>query len=115
MGYLQTQNPNLVQSWECIAMKDVGKFYGHLVYFSAISYILWPFGIFYGHLVYIFCGRFGTFFLKSGNPALSCFEFLCCVFISRKESTKGEQIAAIELPDKKVDPGQCCQMVCFQT
>jgi hypothetical protein len=52
-------------------------------------------------LVYIFCGRFGTFFLNSGNPALSCFEFLCCVFISRKESTKGEQIAAIELPDKK--------------
>jgi hypothetical protein len=29
-----------------------GIFYGHLVYFMAIRYILWPFGIFYGHLVY---------------------------------------------------------------
>jgi hypothetical protein len=29
-----------------------GRFYGHLVYFTAICYILWPFGIFYGYLVY---------------------------------------------------------------
>jgi hypothetical protein len=45
-----------------------GIFCGHLVYFVAIWYILWPFGIFCGHLVqfmviwYIFT-RFGT----SGN------------------------------------------------
>jgi hypothetical protein len=26
------------------AMKDVGKLYSHLVYFTAISYILWTFG-----------------------------------------------------------------------
>jgi hypothetical protein len=32
-------------------MEDVGKFYGHLVYFASIWYILWPFGIFYGYLV----------------------------------------------------------------
>jgi hypothetical protein len=30
-------------------MKDAGIFYGHLVYVTAISYILWPFGIFCGH------------------------------------------------------------------
>jgi hypothetical protein len=30
-------------------MKDADKFYGRLVYFTAISYMLWPFGIFYGH------------------------------------------------------------------
>jgi hypothetical protein len=29
---------------------DVGIFGGHLVYFSAIWYILWPFGIFFGYL-----------------------------------------------------------------
>jgi hypothetical protein len=29
-------------------MKDVGKCYDRLVYFTAISYILWPFGIFCG-------------------------------------------------------------------
>jgi hypothetical protein len=36
-------------------MEDVGIFCGHLVNFSAIWYILWPFdkfGIFSGHLVY---------------------------------------------------------------
>jgi hypothetical protein len=35
-------------------MKDVGKFYVHLVYFTAILYILGPF--------VIFCGHFGIFF-----------------------------------------------------
>jgi hypothetical protein len=49
---------------------EVGKFYGRLVYFSAILYILLPFHIFYGH--------FGIFYRlgilcqeKSGNPELS--------------------------------------------
>jgi hypothetical protein len=45
-------------------MKDVGKFYVHLVYLTVITYILWPFGI--------FCVHFGIFFLlhqdKSGSP-----------------------------------------------
>jgi hypothetical protein len=54
-------------------MKDVGIFYGHLVYiraiwysFVAISYNLWSFGIFF---------RFGMVYReKSGNPAqvLNC-------------------------------------------
>jgi hypothetical protein len=30
-----------------------GIFYDHLVYFTTILYILYPFCIFYGHLVYI--------------------------------------------------------------
>jgi hypothetical protein len=38
-------------------MEDAGIFYGHLVNFPAIGYILWHFGIFCGHLVCIFCGR----------------------------------------------------------
>jgi hypothetical protein len=33
-------------------MEDVGIFYGHLVYFTAIWYISWPFGVFYFYLVY---------------------------------------------------------------
>jgi hypothetical protein len=41
-------------------MEDVGifyvplcsRFYGYLVYFIAIGYILWLLGIFYGHLIY---------------------------------------------------------------
>jgi hypothetical protein len=33
-------------------MEDVCVFYGHLVYFTAIWYILWPFGLFYSYLVY---------------------------------------------------------------
>jgi hypothetical protein len=57
-------------------------FYSNLVYFVAISYILWPFRIFCGHFVYIFCGHFVYFMViwyifrlgmlckeKSGNPA----------------------------------------------
>jgi hypothetical protein len=51
------------------AGNGVDIYYGHLVYFTAIWYILWPFGIFCGHLVYfvaiwyilwpfgIFCGH----------------------------------------------------------
>jgi hypothetical protein len=35
-------------------MKDVGIFYDHLVYFTAIWYIVWPFGIFYVYLLYFF-------------------------------------------------------------
>jgi hypothetical protein len=35
-------------------MEDVGKFYGHFVYFTAIWYTLWPFGI--------ICGHFGIHF-----------------------------------------------------
>jgi hypothetical protein len=33
-------------------MEDVAILYGNLVYFKAIWYILWPFGIFCDHLVY---------------------------------------------------------------
>jgi hypothetical protein len=63
-------------------MKHVGKFYGNSVYFTAIFYIQWPFGIFYFHFVqfvaigYIlwsfWCifSRFGMLYQeKSGNPA----------------------------------------------
>jgi hypothetical protein len=49
-------------------MEDVGIVYRHLVYFVAIRYILWRFGIFYGYLVY-----FSPFLYvapeKYGNPA----------------------------------------------
>jgi hypothetical protein len=50
-GYFQTKNPDLGIS-EGLAMRMVGKFYGHLVNFPAIWYILCSFGIFYP--------RFGT-------------------------------------------------------
>jgi hypothetical protein len=33
-------------------MENIGLFYDHLVYFTAIGNILWPFGIFCGNLVY---------------------------------------------------------------
>jgi hypothetical protein len=40
------------QILEGLAKEDVGIFFGHLVYFIDIWYLLWTFGIFYGHLVY---------------------------------------------------------------
>jgi hypothetical protein len=55
MVYFRDQKSQFGQILECLAMKDVGKFFGRSVYLSAISYILWPFGR--------FCGHFGTFFL----------------------------------------------------
>jgi hypothetical protein len=50
--------------------------YSHLINFTAIWYILRPFGIFYGHLDYLgplgVSSRFGMLYQqKSGNPALS--------------------------------------------
>jgi hypothetical protein len=55
-------------------MEDVRIFYGRLVSFTAIWYILWPFGIFYSHLWYIF-PYFGMLHQeKSGNPG--CLPFL---------------------------------------
>jgi hypothetical protein len=33
-------------------MEDLGRLYGHLVYFVAIWYILTPFDIVYGYMVY---------------------------------------------------------------
>jgi hypothetical protein len=37
---------------EGVATEDVGIFYYHLVYFTAIWYVLWQFGIFCGNLVH---------------------------------------------------------------
>jgi hypothetical protein len=68
-GIFSNQKSQFGQILECLAMKEAGKFYGHLVYFTAISYTLCPFRI--------FCGHFGKFFRfvmlyheKSGNPVL---------------------------------------------
>jgi hypothetical protein len=50
-------------------MEDVGIFYGHLVYFTVIWYILRSFGLFLAAIWFIF-SRFGMLYLeKSGNPA----------------------------------------------
>jgi hypothetical protein len=50
-------------------MEEVGMFYGHLVYFTAIWYILWPFRI--CNLWYVYFSYFGMFCQeKSGNPVL---------------------------------------------
>jgi hypothetical protein len=37
---------------EGLAVENLGTFYYHLVYFTAIKNILLPFGMFCGHLVY---------------------------------------------------------------
>jgi hypothetical protein len=53
-GIFSNQKSQFGQFLDCLAMKDVGKLYVYLVYFTAISYILWPFSIFCGHFWYIF-------------------------------------------------------------
>jgi hypothetical protein len=59
MVYFQTKKSQFGKILECLAIKAVGKFNGHLVDFTAISYIFCPSGI--------FCGHFGIFF-----PVLVC-------------------------------------------
>jgi hypothetical protein len=61
-------------------MENLGIFYDHLVYFTAIGNILWSFGIFCGNLVYfvviwyIFL-RFGILDQeKSGNPGFTALQ-----------------------------------------
>jgi hypothetical protein len=52
-----------------LAKEDVGTFYGHLVHFTSIWYILRRLGLFYGHLEYL--PLFGMLYQeKSGNPTL---------------------------------------------
>jgi hypothetical protein len=51
MVCFQTKNPNLGKFWRFFAMENLGVFYDHLVYFTAIGNTVWPFGIFCGHLV----------------------------------------------------------------
>jgi hypothetical protein len=55
-------------------MEDAGIFYGHLVHFMVLCYILWPFGIVRGNSVHF--SRFGILNEeKSGNPALDPMTF----------------------------------------
>jgi hypothetical protein len=48
MAYFQTKNHNLGKFWR-VKVGEVGKIYGHSGYFTAIWYIMGPFGIFYGY------------------------------------------------------------------
>jgi hypothetical protein len=52
-GLSSNQNTNLGKFWRALQWKTLVYFtYAHLVYFTAIVNILWPFGIVCGHLVY---------------------------------------------------------------
>jgi hypothetical protein len=52
-----------------LPLEAVGIFYEHLACFTAIWYMLWPFGIFHGYLVHF--SHFGMLHQdKSGSPDL---------------------------------------------
>jgi hypothetical protein len=59
----QTKNPTLGKFWRVLyVMENLGIFYDHLVNYTAIGNILWPFGIFYGHFgifspVLVYCTK----------------------------------------------------------
>jgi hypothetical protein len=50
-GLFSNQKSQFGYILEDLAKENVGIFYDHLVYFTAIVNNLWPFGIFCGHLV----------------------------------------------------------------
>jgi hypothetical protein len=45
-GIFSNQKSKFRYNLQCLAMEDVGIFYGHLIYFTAIWYTLWTFAIF---------------------------------------------------------------------
>jgi hypothetical protein len=51
-GLFSNQKSQFGKILECLAKENLGIFYDHFVYFTAIGKILWPFGIFCGHWVY---------------------------------------------------------------
>jgi hypothetical protein len=51
-GLFSNQKSQFGKILEDLARENLGIFYDHLVYFTAIGNILWPFGIFCDHLVY---------------------------------------------------------------
>jgi hypothetical protein len=83
MVYFQTKKSKFGYILEGLAMEDVGVFYGHSVYFTAIRFTLWPFGTFSGNLVY-----FPSFWYivprKSGNPV----RFVCTKSWKQKRKKK---------------------------
>jgi hypothetical protein len=68
MAHFPTKNTNLRKFWR--VMEHVGKFYGHLVYFTAILYT-------YFTVIWYIFHRFGMLYKgESGNPGS---EFVLCV------------------------------------
>jgi hypothetical protein len=51
-GLFSNQKSQFEYILEGLAMENLGIFYHHLVCFSAIGNILWPFGILRGNLAY---------------------------------------------------------------
>jgi hypothetical protein len=51
-GIFSNQKFQFGKILEGLVLADIRTFYGHLVYFVAIWYILWPFGIFFPVLVW---------------------------------------------------------------
>jgi hypothetical protein len=66
MVYFQT---DLGKFFECPATKDVGKFYSHLVYFTAILYFFCC-QLLYLMVILVYFSSFVMLYQeKSGNPA----------------------------------------------
>jgi hypothetical protein len=68
--FFHTKNPNSAVFWNGLGTENVGIFYDRVEYFTAMWYILWPFGIVCAHW-YIFPVLVCLDQDKSGNPARS--------------------------------------------
>jgi hypothetical protein len=55
--------------WKLVYFMAIYLFYGHLIYFTTVCYILWLFGIFCGYLEYFSMFWYVVLRKKSGNPA----------------------------------------------
>jgi hypothetical protein len=71
MAYFLNQKSRFGKILEGLALKEVGIFFAHSVYFKAIWYILWPFGAFYGYLGYFTKTNLATPGLQTASPTPS--------------------------------------------
>jgi hypothetical protein len=68
-GLFSNQPHQFLYILEALWIENFGIFYDHLIYFVAICFILWQFGICCGHSLYY--PHFGILYHeKSGNPGL---------------------------------------------
>jgi hypothetical protein len=101
MVYFQTKNPNLGKFRRVLQRKmSVYIFYGHCVYFTAIWYILWPFGIFYGRLVI-----FSPFWYVAPRKIWQPLEEALRMYTHRYKSTK--KVSPRLLPKITIRPKFC--------
>jgi hypothetical protein len=71
-GVFSNQKSQFWENLDGLGMENVVIFNGHLEYFTAFWFNLWPFGIVCGHFVY-YSPFWYVWTKKSGNPGMQIY------------------------------------------